>query len=410
MMRFLLWALLFVAAGSILGYLMRTDSGYLLLAWDRFAIETSLWVGVLLILGLILVFSLVRIIWQGLLSLKPNWKRRGVRQLEQGILAFLELRLSRAKRLLRRGETHSPLPWVNQLLLARIAQTEDDQPTVAHWLEKATRQHPHLELPSGLLLVLSAYESHQLDLALAHCKRLEKNYPNNPFVIRLLRDIYVQLEDWTALLALQPRLIKSGRRTAEAWQTRMIQGLVKLAPEGLSDHLQGWWQQLTSAQQADAELRYQYCWAVTQSSPAAAAEKLIEKMLKQQFDSRLLVLYAALETPAKHRLQLAEKLAQQHPLDADMLLGLGRLCLQESLWGKAQDYFATGVGLSQRAELTLELARLERALGQHESSQKRLLNLAEELLKLPDLPLPKARPERLESVPESDTLLGARQV
>jgi HemY protein len=389
---------------------MRTDSGYLLLAWDRFAIETSLWVGVLLILGLILVFSLVRIIWQGLLSLKPNWKRRGVRQLEQGILAFLELRLSRAKRLLRRGETHSPLPWVNQLLLARIAQTEDDQPTVAHWLEKATRQHPHLELPSGLLLVLSAYESHQLDLALAHCKRLEKNYPNNPFVIRLLRDIYVQLEDWTALLALQPRLIKSGRRTAEAWQTRMIQGLVKLAPEGLSDHLQGWWQQLTSAQQADAELRYQYCWAVTQSSPAAAAEKLIEKMLKQQFDSRLLVLYAALETPAKHRLQLAEKLAQQHPLDADMLLGLGRLCLQESLWGKAQDYFATGVGLSQRAELTLELARLERALGQHESSQKRLLNLAEELLKLPDLPLPKARPERLESVPESDTLLGARQV
>jgi len=410
MMRFLLWALLFVAAGSILGYLMRTDSGYLLLAWDRFAIETSLWVGVLLILGLIVVFSLVRIIWQGLLSLKPNWKRRGVRQLEQGILAFLELRLSRAKRLLRRGETHSPLPWVNQLLLARIAQTEDDQPTVAHWLEKATRQHPHLELPSGLLLVLSAYESHQLDLALAHCKRLEKNYPNNPFVIRLLRDIYVQLEDWTALLALQPRLIKSGRRTAEAWQTRMIQGLVKLAPEGLSDHLQGWWQQLTSAQQADAELRYQYCWAVTQSSPAAAAEKLIEKMLKQQFDSRLLVLYAALETPAKHRLQLAEKLAQQHPLDADMLLGLGRLCLQESLWGKAQDYFATGVGLSQRAELTLELARLERALGQHESSQKRLLNLAEELLKLPDLPLPKARPERLESVPESDTLLGARQV
>jgi HemY protein len=389
---------------------MRTDSGYLLLAWDRFAIETSLWVGVLLILGLIVVFSLVRIIWQGLLSLKPNWKRRGVRQLEQGILAFLELRLSRAKRLLRRGETHSPLPWVNQLLLARIAQTEDDQPTVAHWLEKATRQHPHLELPSGLLLVLSAYESHQLDLALAHCKRLEKNYPNNPFVIRLLRDIYVQLEDWTALLALQPRLIKSGRRTAEAWQTRMIQGLVKLAPEGLSDHLQGWWQQLTSAQQADAELRYQYCWAVTQSSPAAAAEKLIEKMLKQQFDSRLLVLYAALETPAKHRLQLAEKLAQQHPLDADMLLGLGRLCLQESLWGKAQDYFATGVGLSQRAELTLELARLERALGQHESSQKRLLNLAEELLKLPDLPLPKARPERLESVPESDTLLGARQV
>lgn len=409
MMRFLLWVLVLLGVGSAMGYLMRTDSGYILLAWGRFAIETSLWVGVASLLGMFFVILLMRIIWRGLLSLRPNRKRQSMRQLEQGILAFLELRLSRAKKLLRRGEVHSPLPWINQLLLARIAQAEDDQPTVANWLEKATRQHPHLELASGLLLVLSAYESHHLDLALAHCKRLEKHHPNNPFVVRLLRDIYVQLEDWAALLALQPRLIKAGRRNPESWQIKMIQGLTALPTKGLAEAFKLWWQQLAPAQQSDPDLRYYYCWALTQLDSPNSAEKTLTKMLKHRYDSRLLLLYSGVETPARPRLQLAEKLTQKNPLDAQMLLALGRLCLQESLWGKAHDYFAAGVAMAAMPELTLELARLERAMGQQNSSQQRLVNLAEELLKLPNLPLPKAQPERIEAGLEPASIHGARQ-
>lgn len=410
MTRLLLWALLLLALGSLLGYLMRTDPGYILLAWDRFALETSLWVGVIALLAVLFVIALLRILWRGVLSLKPNWRRRGVRQLEQGILAFLELRLGRAKRLLRRGEAHSPLPWINQLLLARIAQAEEDHPTVANWLEKATREHPHLELPSGLLLVLSAYESHQLDLALAHCKRLEQNHPNNPFVVRLLRDIYMQLKDWSALLELQPRLIKAGRRKPEPWQIEMIQGWVASAHPDCVARLNQWWQQLTTAQQGDQELRYQYALAITQSNPSGGAEQLLERFLKQAFDSRLLVLYSSLNTPAKRRLQFAEKLAQQQTLDANVLLGLGRLCLQESLWGKAQDYFATGVAMSDRPELTLELARLEHALGQTQSSEKRLIQLAQNQIELPQLPLPKPRLSVSDSIEEPASIVGARQV
>lgn len=410
MLRFLLWVLLLLGLGTVLGYLMRTDPGYILVAYDRYAIETSLWVGVVGLLGFVFIIALGRIVWRGIVSLKPNWRRRGVRQLEQGILAFFELRLGRAKRLLRRGEAHSPLPWVNQLLLARIAQAEDDHPTVARWLEKATREHPHLELPSGLLLVLSAYESHQLDLALAHCKRLEKHHPNNPFVVRLLRDIYVQLEDWPALLELQPRLIKAGRRKSEAWQQKMIHGLVANGQEGLAERLKHWWQQLTTAQQSDLELRYHYCWSLSQTDSAKAAETLLEKMLKQQYDSRLVLLYSALDTVPKHRLMVAEKLAQQHPLDANLLLALGRLCLQESLWGKAQDYFAAGVAMSQMPELTLELARLERAMGHQQASEQRLLNLAEQFLELPQLPLPKANVSPLEPIDEPASIIGARHV
>lgn len=410
MIGFMLWVLVLLATGGILGYLLRTDPGYLLVAWDRFALETSLWMLIIAVLVVVFLLSLIHILWRGIGHLKPNWRRRGIRQLEQGILAFLELRLGRAKRLLRRGEAHSPLPWINQLLLARIAQAEDDHPTVASWLEKATRQHPHLELPSGLLLVLSAYESHQLDLALAHCKRLEKHHPQNPFVVRLLRDIYVQLEDWPALLELQPRLIKAGRRNPEGWHIKMIQGLVAAPHDNLSDRLKAWWQQLTAAQQADSELRYHYCWAFTQTDAAESAERVLEKMMKQHFDSRLLLLYSGLKTPAKHRLVVAEKLAQQQPLNADMLLALGRLCLQSSLWGKAQDYFAAGVEMSKMPELTLELARLERALGQQQNSEKRLLNLAEDLLKLPELPLPKSRAELTDTIDEPASILGARQV
>ncbi|MCH8551634.1 MAG: hypothetical protein LAT62_06845 [Natronospirillum sp.] len=387
-LRLILWPLIILALGGLLGYLMRQDPGYLLLAWGDHAVEMSIWVALaivgLALLGLVFLRSLLR----GLGRLRPNRHARGVQKLEKGIQAFLELRLPKAKRNLTRGEADSPLPWVNQLLLARIAQAEKDYPTVAAWLDKATQEHPHMELASGLLLVLSAYESRQLDLALAHAKRLEQNHPSNPFVIRLLRDIHVRLEDWQSLMDLQPRLIKAGRRKPEDWQCKMLSGLIKSPPANAGQKLQKWWKQLTSEQQTDPELRYWYLRGLVALEKPHVAQLALEQALNKEWDSRLLTLYSRLGTPARERLRQAESWLQKQPRDALFMLALGRLCLQEGLWGKSQDYFKEGLRLESLPELQLELARLEAALGLGEESQNRLARLSEEILQLPALPLP----------------------
>lgn len=395
--------LLILALGGLAGYLMREDPGYILIAWGDQALEMSLWVGLTVLLLVILTWVLLRRLGRLFLYLRPNRQAQGVQQLEKGILAFLELKLGKAKRHLTNGEAHSPLPWVNQLLLARIAQAEKDYPTVSDWLEKATNEHPHMELASGLLLVLSAYESRQLDLALAHAKRLEMNYPNNPFVVRLLRDIHVRLEDWTALMELQPRLIKTGRRKPEPWQCDMVNGLMSQRPANAGRKLQKWWKQLTSVQQQDPELRYAYLKALVTLEYPHVALTALEQALNRDWDSRLLTLYSQLDTPPRDRLKQAENWLKKHPKDAMFMLALGRLCLQEGLWGKAQDYFREGLALDPLPELQLELARLETALGADEDSHRRLTTLSESVLKLPPLPLPE-RPARPEKLPENTTV------
>lgn len=398
-LRRVLIPLLILALGGLVGYLMREDPGYILIAWGDRALEMSLWVGLSALLLLVLGWLIIRRLGRLLLILKPNRRAQGIQQLEKGILAFLELKLGKAKRHLASGVAHSPLPWVNQLLLARIAQAEKDYPTVAEWLDKATQENPHMELASGLLLVLSAYESRQLDLALAHAKRLEQNHPNNPFVLRLLRDIHLRLEDWTELMALQPRLIKAGRRTAETWQIDMVNGLMAQRPPNAGSKLQKWWKQLSPAQQQDPDLRYAYLKALVALEYPHVALSALEQALNRDRDSRLLTLYSKLDTEPRERLRQAETWLRKHPRDARFMLALGRLCLQEGLWGKAHDYFREGVAIEALPELQLELARLEFALGHDEDSHSRLQSLGEQVLDLPVLPLP-ARSERPELLPE----------
>lgn len=390
LLRRALLILLILVVGGGVGYMARQDSGYVLIAWGDHAVEMSLWIGLAALIALVLLWLLARRLLMVLGKLRPNRQHQGVKSLENGIMAFLELKLPRAKRLLAKGERYSPLPWVNQLLLARIAQAEKDYANVAMWLDKATEENPHVELASGLLLALSAYESKQFELALAHCKRLTQKHPENPFVLRLLRDVYVRLHDWDALLELQPRLIRAGRKSVEPWQTDMINGLIATSPANAGARLQKWWKALSQQQQASADLRYQYLRALVALETPSVAKKALESALAQDWDTRLVVLYSDLNTTARERLQQAERWRTTHTPDARFYLALGRLCLQESLWGKARDYFNDGLVQETLPELYWELARLEEALGHRDSSHERLTALAAQVLQCPELPLPDA--------------------
>jgi HemY protein len=70
-----------------------------------------------------------------------------------------------------------------------------------------------------------------------------------------------------------------------------------------------------------------------------------------------------------------------------LLLTLGRLCLQNRLWGKARDYLESSLRLQRSPETCAELARLLAQLGDTERSnllfQEGLGLLDERLLAAP---------------------------
>jgi len=105
------------------------------------------------------------------------------------------------------------------------------------------------------------------------------------------------------------------------------------------------------------------------------AQKLIETTLessgKAVWQSELVAIYGRLaggEPTA--RIARAEAWLRQHPDDAGLLLALGRMCIRQRLWGKAQSYLEASLAVGESAEGHLELARLCDLLERTEEANK----------------------------------------
>jgi HemY protein len=89
------------------------------------------------------------------------------------------------------------------------------------------------------------------------------------------------------------------------------------------------------------------------------AQELIEKQLDADWDPTLVLLYGRLQGgDPTARIACAEQWLPLHKDDPQLLLTLGRLCLAQRLWGKAQSYFEASLSLADRRETRLELAQL----------------------------------------------------
>ena len=110
--------------------LIETDPGYLLLSYGNYTLESSLWVGlVLLVLAtmvLYFVIALIRRLLGGQRSL-ASWlgsrrSRAAARLTNRGLVSFNEGHWARARRQLLRGARDNDAALGNYLLAARASQ------------------------------------------------------------------------------------------------------------------------------------------------------------------------------------------------------------------------------------------------------------------------------------------------
>jgi HemY protein len=151
------------------------------------------------------------------------------------------------------------------------------------------------------------------------------------------------------------------------------------------------WQQLTSAQRQEPQLVLAYAEQLRQLGAQVQAEEVLRTALKRNYDSHLARLYGLVRgsDPAR-QLQLAEGWLKDHPTDPGLLLTLGRLCLQSSLWGKARDYLESSLRVQRNPEACAELARLLAQMGDTERSNQLFqegLGLLDERLLAAPLPV-----------------------
>ena len=408
MIRAVLLLLLVVSAATLLGLAVAEHSGYVLIAWKGLRYESSLWVFLLLLAlawGLFVgVRWLVRVLLASGGVVNP-WSRRnrGKRQqlaADKGLLDLIEGRWERAVRHLSLAAEGERQPLMYYLGAARAAYKLGRVEEGEALLEKALRSQPQAELAVALTHAELQRERGDLDGALETLQAMRERHPRHHAVLEQLQRTLVERGDWAALLDLLPELRKSrvveGEALAELERKAWIDRLQRAGEQGLEQGelalqpLTAAWQQLSSAQRQDAELLLAYARQLRALGAQEEAEEVLRKALKQGYDERLVRLYGQLRgrDPAR-QLQTAEALLKQHPQEPQLLLALGRLSLQNGLWGKAREYFEISLGFARSPEACAELARLLANQGEAEQSNR----LLQELLvlqgqRLPELPQP----------------------
>ncbi|HDS1737647.1 MULTISPECIES: heme biosynthesis protein HemY [Pseudomonas] len=405
MKRVYLLAVLAIVVAAALGIAVAQHSGYVLISYGSFRYQSGLWAALGGLLGLVLALWLLRYLVGLVLSstgaVNP-WSRRNRRRrtriaVEQGQLDLAEGRWASAQRHLHRAAEAERQPLLYYLGAARAAnelgRTEDSD----NLLERALERQPQAELAVALTHAQLQMDRGDVDGALETLLAMHERHPHNGQVLRLLQRLYLERGDWSALIRLLPELRKGKvLSTAElaqleqrAWGHNLNLAVTRGedAPAA-RQALERAWQQLTAAQRQEPQLVLAYAEQLRQVGAQGEAEKVLRESLKRHYESHLARLYGLVrgDDPTR-QLQAAEGWLKEHPQDPSLLLTLGRLSLQNRLWGKARDYLESSLRLERNPETCAELARLLASLGEVERSnqlfQEGLGLLDERLLALP---------------------------
>ena len=408
MKRLYVIVFLLVAAAACVGLAISEDAGYVLVAYKNFRYESSLWASLAVLVIVWLVIWGIKLLVElftvstGLVNpwSRRNRSRRVQLAIEQGQMDLAEGRWASAQKHLTRAAEAERQPLLFYIGAARAANELGRYEESDNLLERALEHQPQAELAIALSHAQLQVDRADTEGALNTLNAMHERHSHNVQVLRQLQRLHQQRGDWAALIRLLPELRKDkvlpAQELAElerrAWgQNLGLAAQRETDAEAALQSLTLAWQQLTSAQRQEPTLVLAYAEQLRQLGAQSEAEEVVRGALKRTYDSHLVRLYGLLRgsDPVK-QLNTAEGWLKAHPADASLLLTLGRLCLQNSLWGKARDYLESSLNLERNPETCAELARLLGQLGDTTRSNQLFqegLNLLDE--RLLALPLPK---------------------
>tara|TARA_R110001583_G_scaffold21499_1_gene81694 strand:+ start:7091 stop:8404 length:1314 start_codon:yes stop_codon:yes gene_type:complete len=406
----LVFVLIVLLAGAVVGELIVQDPGYVLLSYQTTTIETSIWgLGMVVLVSfttLYVVLQLLQYLFQRRRKIRAWSDKRSRKQAHtktlNGLNALSAGDWSKAQRLLSQAAPNSDVALINYLAAARAAHEQNQPESCDELLQQARRIAPKAEVAVGVIQCQIQIERQQWQPALETLVRLRQKAPKHTFVLKLLAQTYSELKDWGSMVQLLPDLRKHQVYSVE--QLQQLEQKVYLehiqktldsvatgteGKERLNSLLQGW-KSVPKQLQNDEALIARQVELLIQAGASDQAESFLKERLKKHWQPTLVNLYGRIETPQLDKqFKQALNWQQEHPEDAELQLTLGRLALRKSQWLQAKTHFENSLQLQSSAESYAELARLLLHLQDREGSQLLLQQHVETLTeKLPDLPLP----------------------
>ncbi|WOJ97873.1 heme biosynthesis HemY N-terminal domain-containing protein [Congregibacter brevis] len=395
-------ALLALVAGVGIVALIETEPGYLLIAYGGYTVETSFWVGILLIAtAVLLMYASLRFLHRLITSPANvlNWAgerrlRQSARLTSRGIVNFIEGNWAKSRKQLLRGARYSESPLLNYLMAARASYRLQEPEATRRQLEQAAESDLEAVIAVDLTQAELQLNDRQYEKALRTLDTAKKNPGKHPQVLHLLCKAYDGLGDIEAMLALLPALRKyriGGALELDDLEARIHHDLLEQAAvTGDAALLKARWKKYPARLVDDEAVQLHYLSSLLACDEVAAVEKDIERRVKKNWNPALINLYGRIKRDtAQKQLATAESWLRQHADDPELLLCLGRLAMVERQWAKARDYLERSHAARSSEEVCLELGRLLTAVGDHATAAEMFrLGTGLRAQPLPELPQP----------------------
>lgn len=326
------------------------DPGYVLIGWGHWSLETSL---VVFAVAQIVLFFLCYLFFRGvgwLLRLPGKIKarqqalrhHRSQDALIAGLIDSAEGNWEKAEKMLIRHASHSGAPLIHYLTAARAAQSRGALEKRDEYL-KAAEVIPGSELAVGLTQAELHLSEKQFDQAIETLTKLHSIAPGHASVLKLLHQAYHHLGDWQAMRRLLPSLHQHKvllEAEVKLLETQVFSELLKqAAADGDAEQAQALWAEVPEHIRSVPGMRAIYFAVMIETGAGAKIEQELVEALKNDWNETLLELYGSVpsQDPA-NQLKLAEQWLTVYSQDATLLRVLGRLCLRQQIWDRAEHY------------------------------------------------------------------------
>jgi len=407
---------LFIAGTSIalaLIFAVLQDPGYVRISVGNWLIESNLWVmitlNLLFVFSIVLFFNVKRRLYQSGKSIGSklglSGTKRAYNNTQKGFLSLLEGDWGRANKLLSRSATKAGKPVINYLAAAHAANKYGQVKDAESLLKKAYEDNADSSFAIGVVQAQIQLQQEKYEPCLATLLRLRKQQSNHPYVLKLLKKVYVKLEDWQHLVKLMPVLRKDAKipetklKKLEhiAWNKLLIQKSDELEKnhenQANTNTLANLWKKMPDHLRFETQTVKTYAEQLIRLNQQNECEVLLRKILNQHWHDELISIYGVIEgKDISSQLITAENWLKERPNNPALLLALGRLTLRNERWEKAMEYFEASKRLQTTQESHAEVCRLSLRLNQANHENMSNFDDLIQTLGLPELPLPEPNP------------------
>lgn len=379
-MKKLLGLAIILAIAVWIGTYVKSDPGIMIIRVAGWRVDLPLWLAVLMGILLFLLFHYLLKLYDAvtktgfwLTDFTKNRKKQKARKLtHRGFIELAEGDWVHAEKHLLQAAPDSEVPLLNYLSAAKAAQELGEAKRRDHYLKIAHDTTEGADIAIGLTQARLQYQQGQYEQSLATVKHLLQLAPYHPHILKLLKNIYIQLKDWEQLLSLLPNLRKhkviSTDEEKILEKQLYLQRLKQFQKQDVQE-IQSFWEAIPKRLHNDPELVQPYAVWLYQHGKTADAENVLRQLLKRQWSDPCVRLYGLLQHPDPLKpLDYAESWLRGNQDSPYLLLTLGRLCMQAQLWGKAQRYLEACLALSPLPEAYAELGILLEKVDQVELS------------------------------------------